>query len=72
MPVSTLKSLGQLTSELEGTSVEAVMLPLALPWAQENLKRDQRIWPAEMMVERFVEIIKAMASENSTASTLPH
>jgi hypothetical protein len=64
MPVSTLKSLGQLTSELEGTSVEAVMLPLALP--------DQRIWPAEMMVERFVEIIKAMASENSTASTLPH
>jgi len=65
MPVSVLEALGQLASELEGTSVEAVMLPLALPWAQENLQRHQQTWPAPMMVERFVEIIKTMAKENS-------
>ena len=68
MPVSAIEALGQLASELEDTSVEAVMLPLALPWAQENPKRRRQTWPAEMMVERFVEIIKAMAAENSVAA----
>ena len=68
MPVSVLEALGQLASELEGTSVEAVMLPLALPWAQENLKRDRQTWPAPMMVEQFIEIIKTMAAENSAVA----
>ena len=67
MPVSVLEALGQLTGDLEGTAVEAVMLPLALPWAQENLQRHQRTWSAIMMVERFVDIIKRIAEENSEA-----
>jgi len=53
--------------ELEDTSAEAVMLPLVLFWAQENVERARQTWPAAMMVERFVEILKAMASKNSTA-----
>lgn len=65
MSVSVLKALGQLASQLEGTPIEAVMLPLALPWAQENLQRHKRTWPAVMMVERFIEIVKTMAEENS-------
>jgi len=65
MPVSVLEALGQLASELEGTPIEAVMLPLALPWAQKNLQRHQRKWPATMMVKRLVDIIKTMAEENS-------
>ena len=68
MPVSVLEALGQLASDLEGTPIEAIMLPLALPWARENLERNQQTWPAVMMVERFVEIIKAMAAENSVAA----
>jgi len=60
-------ALAQLASELEGTSVEAVMLPLALFWAQENVERSRQTWPAVMMIQRFVEILKAMASKNSTA-----
>jgi Fe-S-cluster containining protein len=72
MPVSALEALGQLASELENTSAEAVMLPLALPWAQENLKHHEQTWPAEMMVESFVEIIKAMAEENSSAVMAPN
>ena len=67
MPVSVLEALGQLASELEGTAVEAVMLPLALPWTQDNPQRHQRTWPAIMMVERFVDIIKRIAEENSEA-----
>jgi len=67
MPVQMVDALAQLASELEGTDVKAVMLPLALFWAQENVERAKQTWPAAMMVERFVEIVKAMASKNSTA-----
>jgi len=68
MPVSVLEALAQLAGDLEGTSMEAVMLPLALPWAEENLARHHWTWPTVMMVQRFVEIIKEMASKNSAAT----
>lgn len=68
MPVSVLEALAQLTAELEQSSIEAVMLPLALPWAQENLERDERTWPAVVMVQKLVEIVKAMAAQNSPAA----
>jgi len=67
MPVQVPNALGQLASELEGMSVEAVILPLALVWCEENPERAERTWPAPIMVKRFVEIIKAMAHKNSTA-----
>lgn len=65
MPVSVLQCLGQLTAELEQSNIEAVMLPLAIPWAQENLERSERTWPAVTMVERFVEILRALNIEQS-------
>jgi Fe-S-cluster containining protein len=67
MPVSVLDALGQFAADLEQSDVEAVMLPLALPWAQSNLERSHRSWPAVTMVERFVDMLKLMASENSAA-----
>ena len=67
MPVQLPNVLGQLASELEGTGVEAVILPLALVWCQENPERAERSWPAEMMVKRFVEIVEAMAQMNLPA-----
>jgi hypothetical protein len=67
MPVQLPNVLGQLASELEGTGVEAVILPLALVWCQENSERAERNWPAEMMVKRFVEIVEAMAQMNLPA-----
>ncbi len=65
MPVSVLQCLGRLTAELEQSNIEAVMLPLALPWAQENIERGKRTWPALTMVERFVEILRALNIEQS-------
>lgn len=65
MPVSVLECLGELAAELEQSNIKAVMLPLALPWAQENLKRSRRTWPAVTMVEYFIEILKSTASKNS-------
>ena len=68
MPVSIVEALGELTAELEGSEVEAVMLPLAFAWAEGNLERSGRTWPAEFMVECFVEILKSMASSDLRVS----
>jgi Fe-S-cluster containining protein len=65
MPIRVSDALGQLASELEGTTIEAVILPLVFLWCDENNKRAERTWPFEMMVTRFVEIIKAAANKNS-------
>ena len=71
MPVSVLDCLGQLTAELEQTDIEAVMLPLALPWVQENLERGERTWPAVHMVERFVEILLKKGAYTESISISP-
>jgi Fe-S-cluster containining protein len=71
MPVRISEVLGRLASELEGTDTEALIMPLALLWAEQNPERDERTWPAEMMVERFVEIIKASRSENTVTPAAP-
>ncbi len=68
MPVSVLECLAELTAELEQSNTESIMLPLALPWAQENLERSGRMWPAVMMVEHFIKIVKAAASKNSAVA----
>jgi Fe-S-cluster containining protein len=68
MPVSIVESLGQMTAELEQSDIEAVMLPVALPWSEENPERDEQRWPAVQMVEKFVEIVETMAAENSAAA----
>lgn len=71
MPVSITEALAHLAAELEQSSVEAMMLPLALPWAVENQERGERTWPAPMVAERFVDILKEMASKNSVAVAVP-
>ncbi len=65
MPVSVLQCLGQLTADLEQSNIEAVILPLALPWTQENIERAKRTWPAVTMAERFVKILQALNIEQS-------
>jgi Fe-S-cluster containining protein len=67
MPVSILECLGRLTAELEQSEVEAVMLPLTLPWVQENLERSRRTWPAVTVVERFIKIIQTTAEACASA-----
>jgi len=65
MPVRILECIGQLSAELEQTDIEAVILPLALPWALLKIERGKRTWPAVTMVERFVEILRALNIEQS-------
>jgi Fe-S-cluster containining protein len=61
MPVSVLECLGRLAAEFEQSDVEAIMLPLALPWAEENIERSSRTWSAVTMVGRFIEILQETA-----------
>jgi Fe-S-cluster containining protein len=70
IPISILDCLGQLAAELEQSDIEAVMLPFALPWVQENLERGERTWPAVTMVECFGEILQARNIEQSKAPTM--
>lgn len=68
IPVRMVEALGLLASELENTEVEAVIMPLAVVWGNENLRRCHHSWPERIMVEKFVEIVKTMASQNSAAA----
>lgn len=70
MPISVVEAVGCLTAELENLDIEAIMLPLAFAWAEDNLWRSKRSWPTETMVRRFVEILKLIASENSAQAAL--
>ena len=71
VPMRMADVLSQLASELEGTDAEAVMAPLALVWCEENTERDKQTWPAVMMVERFVKIVKTIEQKISTAVIAP-
>ena len=68
IPARMSEVLGRLAGELEGTNVEALIMPLVLMWTGENPQRDERTWPAPMMVERFIEIV-AQAMAKGSAKT---
>jgi len=65
IPARMSEVLGRLASELEATNVEALIMPFALMWADENPQRDERTWPAPLMVERFIEIIREALPKSS-------
>lgn len=53
LPFSPTQALCRLSAELEGTTPQAVLLPLALDWADRNAARARRAWPAGVLVRRF-------------------
>jgi len=65
IPVSILEALGQLAAELEHREIESVMLPFVFADVDEDNVRCRRTWPADYMVERFVQILQTLASGQS-------
>lgn len=57
MPVSVLEVLADWAAEMEGMEMESIMLPFALAWAEDNIERRERTWPARDMVERFLGML---------------
>lgn len=70
MAVSILDAMGQLAAELEGTETEAVMMPLAVEWANLNAQRNQRTWPAEQLFQRFANILNQQSAANAPKSAV--
>lgn len=65
MRVSVVEALGEMAGEIEGTEVEAIMLPFAQAWVQDNLWRAERKWPAMEMVKVFTEILEHKAANTT-------
>ena len=57
MPISILNALAHLTSELEETTIEAIILPFVFAWCQENPKYFKHTWPASQLVRCFINIL---------------
>ncbi len=72
IPIQMPVALGKLASELERTDTEAIILPLALIWSEDNYGRAEKTWPTDMLINRFVEIIQEMADRYSKSSTEHH
>jgi Fe-S-cluster containining protein len=72
IPVSILECLGRLSAEIEQTEIESIMLPLALPWAEENQERDMKRFPALELVEHLVEIIEESSKSSMNTEVSKH
>ncbi len=73
MPVSIASVLMQTSDKLDNTLQEAIILPLAMLWAEENIERSKRTWPGETITRAFVEtILETISLENrEAANSLP-
>ena len=73
LPFSVASVLMQTSDKLDNTMQEAVILPLATLWAEENVERSKRMWPAETVARTFVETILTATSsgKKDAASSLP-
>jgi Fe-S-cluster containining protein len=70
-PVSVTEALGVLAAEMEGSPVEAVILPLAPAWSLANRHRADRVWPAPAMAERLVAILQSQANQEAALLRAP-
>jgi len=61
MPVSMLDALVDLTSQVEATQPEAIIMSLAPAWVQLNRPRQERTWPAMELVARLIDTIRSLA-----------
>ena len=65
MSLNISNALAVLTSQLEGSEVEGVALPLFYVWCHDSEGRGLMRWPAKEMIQRFVDIVREMAAENA-------
>jgi Fe-S-cluster containining protein len=71
-PVSILKALGQLAADFEQTEVEAMIMPLAFIYTDNNPLRSHHTWPATIMVKHFIHILETMASAHLPEPSVTH
>jgi len=57
IPVRIEIALKLMTSKLEQTKQESIVLPCVFDWFLNNKKRCNRVWPTRILVEHFVKAI---------------
>lgn len=57
IPVRIELALKLMTSKLEQTRQESIVLPCVFDWFLDNKERYNRVWPAKMLVEHFIEAV---------------
>ncbi len=62
MPMTDV--LSQLAANLEDDEPQALLLPLAPLWCEENLKRAERTWPARKIAQQFAKALKTVTENN--------
>jgi Fe-S-cluster containining protein len=65
-PLYLTHVLGRLVSELEHARRTGIFLHDVFAWYMENQEIRNLTWPATMMVERFVDIVKSTVQKNFT------
>ena len=66
VPISIRQALKTLTSNLNFTMQESIVLPCIFDWCKQNAELANRTWPAATMVKQFVKIVKEMEAEQAT------
>jgi Fe-S-cluster containining protein len=68
LPFSVTEALGRLAGEVEGTKVEAILLPLVLAWTMDHAQREKNLWPGQMLARRLLEIVAELSMEGKTSA----
>jgi len=63
-PVSIANILSDLCAELEGEGDTSVIFALFQVWVNENSSRKMKQWPAEVMVQKFIELLERAVSQD--------
>ena len=66
MPISVANVLTELSSKLEHTDLEPVILPCLFEWYEKNNERHKRTWPAPFLVEQFVGLLLQFQGRKNT------
>jgi len=62
IPFSVAEAMMDFCNQIENTENEAVIMPLAMVWANANQDRMNKKYPAALLAEQFVNIINELSS----------
>jgi Fe-S-cluster containining protein len=68
--VSVAEALSQVSKGLLGRDSEAIILPLALLWCSDNEGAARRTWPAEVLIENFIQALLQNAEQKTAPATV--
>ena len=69
MPISIAEVLNEVSNRLEETESEAIILPVAIVWCNDNTARAEKTYPAEIMVNTLRDCLEKALERNQNKQT---